>query len=177
MNYSTDINTNYDNNQYNGRIDIMGPNIEQFQLFDNPLTNSKQITSYDDALNGNWEQNTLSKAYFSKENIQIIQNGIRAGVYKSTNGLHNIAPQDETTLKIIMRSIFLQNAVNRNDHIKEQIIELNNLVYQDTIPRIVSEIKAYIKYKNDVSTLAVPHDRPAYVNTKGDKQLELKRFF
>ena len=29
----------------------------------------------------------LSKAYFSKENIQIIQNGIRAGVYKISKNL------------------------------------------------------------------------------------------
>ena len=34
-----------------------------------------------------------------------------------------------------------------------------------------------MKYKNDVSTLAVPQDRPAYVNTKGDNSLELKPFF
>jgi hypothetical protein len=178
MNYSTDINTNYKkDNLYNGRIDIMGPNIEQFQLFDNPLTNSKQPSSYTDALNGNMETSILSKTFFSKENIQILQNGIRAGVYKYSNGLYNIAPQDETTLKIIMRSVYLQNSVNRPDHIKEQIINLNNIVYKETIPKVLGEIEAYMKYKNDVSTLAVPQDRPAFISSKGDKQLELKHFF
>jgi hypothetical protein len=174
MNYSTDINTNYQNN---GRIDIMGPNIDQFQLFDNPLTNSKQPSSYNDALNGNMETSTLSKAFFSKQNIQILQNGIRAGIFKTSNGQYNIAPQDETTLKIIMRSTYLQNSVNRPDHIKEQITQLNNIVYQYAIPKILGEIDAYIKYKKDVSSLAIPQDRPAFVSAKGDKQLELKPFF
>lgn len=178
LTYSPNINNDYKmNEQNNGRIDINGPNIQQFQLFDNPLTNNKNITSYDDALNGNWISNTLSKAFFSKENIQIIQNGIRAGVYKSSNGLYNIGPQDETNLKIIMRSIFLQNAANIPHHITEQIKELNNLIYEYSIPKILGEASAYMKYKNDVSTLAVPQDRPAYVNTKGDNSLELKPFF
>jgi hypothetical protein len=176
-NYSPNINNDYKmNSQNNGRIDIMGPNIQQFQLFDNPLTN-KNSSSYNDALNGNWVSNNLSKAFFSQKNIQIIQNGIRAGVYKSSNGVYNIGPQDETNLKIIMRSIFLQNAVNNPTHIPEQIKELNILVFEYSIPKILGEAESYMKYKNDVSTLAVPQDRPAYMNSKGDKQLELKHFF
>lgn len=175
MEYSPNIENN--NSSNNGRLDIMGPAMDQFQLFDNPLTNSKNGGAYTDALNGNWVSNYLSKAFFSKENIQIIQNGIRAGVYNASHGKYNIAPQDETNLKIIMRSIFLQNAVNNPNNITGQIAELNHLIYQDAIPRILNEAKSYIKYKQDVSSLAVPNDRPAYVNSKGDKSLELKPFF
>lgn len=160
----------------NGRIDIMGPNIDQFQLFDNP---SRKVgaTSYVDAMNGNWDDSYLSKAFFSSQNYQIIQNGIRAAVYKMSNGQFNIAPQDETNLKIIMRSIFLQFATNQPTHITEQIQELNQLVINDCAPKIMGEAQAYMKYKQDVSTLALPQDRPKYVNNKGDKQLELKRWF
>ena len=132
MNTNTISNINYTNN-YNGRIDIMGPNIDQFQLFDNPNNNYKNITSYKDALNGNWTTSLLSKAFFSKENIIILQNGIRAGVYRATGGLYSIGPQDETTLKVIMRSIYLQYSINNPNNITQQISELNNLVYEYAI--------------------------------------------
>ncbi len=67
-------------NSTNGRIDIMGRNINQFSLFDKiPLNN--EASSFHDAMTGNFQDSTLSNAYFSKENMQIIQNAIRAGVY------------------------------------------------------------------------------------------------
>ena len=66
--------------------------------------------------------------FFSAENIQIIQNSIKAGVYHSSNGQHVIGNQDEDTLKIIMRSIFLQLSANLQTNIMEQVNELNKLV-------------------------------------------------
>ena len=161
-------------NQANGRVNILGDNNKyQFTLFDNP----GKPSGYQDALVGNWKDNMLSKAFFSPENEKIIQNGIRAGVYKRSSGRYVVAPQDETNLKIIMRSIFLQNAKNIPTHITEQIAELNQHVLDYCISNVFSEASAYIKYRNDVSTLAVPLKRPAFISVKGDKQLEFKRFF
>ena len=45
----------------------------------------------------------ISDLYFSKENIQIIQNGLRAGVYKKSNGSYVIDEQNHDELMIIMR--------------------------------------------------------------------------
>lgn len=166
-----------DNNIQNGRVNISGPIMNQFQLFDNPGVNLNDTTSYQGALTGNWNDNLLSKAFFSKDNIIIIQNGIRAGVNKMSNGRFNVAPQDETNLKIIMRSIFLQFAKNNHIPIPQQIKELNRLVLNYCIPNVHNEAEGYIKYKNDVSTLPVPQQRPAFVSNKGDKVLELKPWF
>tara|TARA_Y100000782_G_scaffold3214_1_gene3642 strand:+ start:8464 stop:8967 length:504 start_codon:yes stop_codon:yes gene_type:complete len=163
-------------NTQNGRINIMGPTKNQFELFDNPGQSYDGVTSYKDAVNGNWNETALSKTFFCKGNIHIIQNAIRAGVYRMSNGRYNVAPQDLTNLKIIMRSIFLQNAVNRPTDITGQIKKLNSLVLEYCIPNVFNEADAYIKYKNDVSTLAVPLKRPAHVSNKGDKVLELKPF-
>lgn len=161
----------------NGRLDITGPPIDQFQLFLNPGTNYNENSSYNDALTGNWNDSVLSQAFFSSQNIQIIQNGIRALVFKLSNGRYNIAPQDDTNLKIIMRSIFLQYASNLPHHITEQIISLNQLVYDYAVPNILKEVEAYLKYKRDVSTLAEPMKRPAFSTNKGDKQLEQRPGF
>lgn len=156
----------------NGRVNIINvPNNSVFSLYDKiPVGN----TSYSDALTGNWTSSLLSKAYFSAENIQIIQNGIKAYVYNNSSGKYIISKQNEDTLKIIMRSIFLQHAKNRPDKIPDQIEKLNNIVVGYCGPKVLDEAEGYINYKRDISTLAVPMIRP--VSTYHSNTLENKNF-
>ncbi len=159
----------------NGRVDILQPNTNTlFSMFDKIPAND--CVSYKDAMQGNWTDSPLSKAFFSKQNFQIIQNGLRAGVYKMSNNRFVIGQQSCDNLKMIMRSIFLQHSANMPDNIPEQINGLNNLVLEYSIPKLFSEATAYLKYKHDASTLVVPLSRPvlAYSN---DKTLELKPCF
>ena len=118
----------------------------------------------------------LSQAFFSRENIQIIQNGIRAGVYKRSNGQYVIGPQDCDSLKIVMRSVFLQYSANQMTNIPQQIEELNKIVLNYCIQQVYSEAQGYMKYVDDVSTLVVPLAHPVQSSTN-DKQLELKSWF
>jgi len=159
----------------NGRLDILGPNtMNQFALFDKIPNND--CSSFNDAMIGNSTESSLSIAFFSKNNIQIIQNAIRAGVYEVSNQQYVIDNQNCDTLKVIMRSVFLQSAVNRPDNITEQIQALNNLVVEYCVKHVYSEAQAYINYKRDVSTMYHPIDRPAQVDVD-DKTLELKPWF
>jgi hypothetical protein len=109
------------------------------------------------------------------KNVRIIQNGIRAGVYKMSNEKYIIDTQNHDSLNVIMRAIYLQNSLNMPDNVTEQIENLNKIVIQYCVPRIFGEVQGYVKYKEDASTLAVPLDKPMSVYT--DKTLELKRFF
>ena len=158
---------------YNGRINIIDKNNNNNKIFN---VQDNVSSSYNEALTGTLECSTLSKAFFSKENMQIIQNSIRANVYKLSNNTHIIDQQDSTNLKIIMRAIFLQYTRSLSDNITNQIIDLNNIVVNHCVPKILTEIDAYIKYKNDVSTLVVPIDRPVQTDFKY-KTNEFKRFF
>ena len=117
----------------------------------------------------------LSETYFSLENIEIIQNAIRANIYEKTNKKYIIDKQDYDQLKIIMRSIFLQNSLHQNNNIKEQITSLNEIVIDYCVPKVYSELMAYIKYKEDITTLAVPMNHPIHLSV--DKTVELNRFF
>jgi hypothetical protein len=159
----------------NGRLDILTPPIQdQFALYDkNPV---HQCVTYRDALNGIWENTPLSNAFFSKENMQIIQNGIRAGVYQRSRGKYVIGEQDCDTLRIIMRTIYLQNAANAPTDIREQIIELNELVFEYCVPRVHGEAEGYIQYKRDVSNMYTPIAHPNFSDYK-HKTLELKPWF
>ena len=155
----------------NGRVDIInktqGPDISNlFAMYDKIPAN--QCATFREPTLGQWDETSLSRSYFSKENIQIIQNGIRSGVYEKSNGQYVIGPQDCDPLKIIMRSVFLQNAANQSQNISGQITELNKIVLDYCIHHVYSEAQGYMKYLYHVSTLAVPMATPI-VESQKDK--------
>jgi hypothetical protein len=123
-----------------------------------------------------WTDTYLSKAFFSQQNIQILQNGIRAGVYQKSNGQYTIAPQDCDSLKIVMRSVYLQNAANQPNNITQQVFELNKIVLNYCIQQVYSEAQGYLKYIDDASTLVVPIAHPVMTDNS-DRELEFKTWF
>jgi len=159
----------------NGRVDILGPSIEQrFSMSDRiPVS---QCTSFRDAMKGNWNNTALSDTFFSAENIQIIQNGIRAGVYNKSNNQYVVGEQNCDELKIVMRSIFLQYSQNLPANIPQQIAALNKLVLDYCVKAVYGQAQGYMKYKFDASTLVVPIALPIMSKTN-DKQLLLKKWF
>ena len=159
----------------NGRVDILGDNVmDCFQLYDK-IPVSAGDTYYRTALTGNWDNDTLSDAFFSEENMNIIQNGLRAGVYKESKGRFLIGKQDKDPLKMIMRSIFLQHSKNLPNNITQQITQLNHLVLEYAIPQVTGEAIGYVKFKSDASTMYTPIQRPT--STYYSKTLELKPWF
>jgi len=156
----------------NGRVDILNAS-NNTKSYDN--TPKVYTSSFKDALTGILENSTLSTAYFSVQNQQIIQNGIRAGVYKLSNNKYVIAQQRDTDIKIVMRTVYLNHCEHKNENIKGQIEKLNQHVFDFCIPRIYSEAQGYVNYLRDASTLVVPMARPIYTST--NKTLELKPFF
>jgi hypothetical protein len=160
----------------NGRVDIMSPNTNLlFSMSDRMSVN--KVSDFRDAMTGNWYDTCLSTAFFSAQNIKIIQNGIRVGVYQKSNHQYIIDNQNEDELKIIMRSIFLQNSKNLATNIPQQISALNQMVFDYAINQVYGESEGYMKYKRDASTLVVPLALPILSSTKSTKQLELKRWF
>jgi hypothetical protein len=159
----------------NGRVDIKTPNTSDlFKMYDK--IPAHQCTTFRNPTEGIWNDTVLSQVFFSRENVQIIQNGIRAGVYKRSNNQYIIGPQDCDSLKIIMRSVFLQHASNLPNNIPEQIAELNKIVLNYCIQQVYSEAQGYMKYIDDVSTLAVPIAHPVQASNTG-REIEFKTWF
>ena len=162
-------------NQFNGRVNIVQPNTNT--LFDmRDKIPAKQITSYRNPTTGIFDNTPLITEFFSKNNIEKIQNGIMQGVYHKSNNKFKIGYQDEDTLKIIMRSIYLQYSVNRPNEIPEQIQCLNNMVLDYCVDQVYNDAKTYIQYLYDASTLVVPMTHPV-LSYSDDKQLEFKSWF
>jgi len=163
------------NQNFNGRVDIKNPDTNNlFALYDKIPAN--QCATFRNATEGLWDETQLSKLFFSQENIQILQNGIRAGIYKISNGQYVIGDQDCDSLKIVMRSVFLQYAANQPTNFQQQISALNKIVLDYCIQQVYGEAQGYMKYVSDVSTLVVPIAHPVMAN-ENDRQLEFKRWF
>lgn len=164
---------NIDKTLYNGRVNLIQTDTKnQFALYDKiPV----KVDAFTDALNGNIYNTALSDSFFCKQNIQSIQDQIRFAIYNVSQKQFIIDEQDIDALKIIMRSIFLQNSLNLKCNIKGQIKTLNQLVLNYCVPQIYGELKGYIKFKEDISTLATPMARPTM--TKQSKQLLMKPWF
>jgi hypothetical protein len=168
-------NNNNNNNSANGKVDILGPNIStKFSMMDKIPINTN--TNYQNVLTGNFERTRLSDTYFSLQNIQIVQNAIRKGVYDKSNQQILVDNQPQDQIVTVMRSMYLQNSKNLDTNIRGQIEELNSYVVNYCVNNIYSEAVAYLKYKHDASTMHMPMNAPLYSN-KTNKTLEQKPWF
>jgi hypothetical protein len=165
-------------NTSNGRINLVptAPNIQNlFAMYDKIPAN--QSVTFRESVNGIWSETTLSTAFFSLENMQIIQNGIRKGVYEKSQGRFLIAPQDVNSLKVIMRSIFLQNSSNQNVNIVSQIKQLNDIVLKYCVEQVYGEAQGYMNYLRDVSSAPEPMAPPVMDYTESRRTHKMNPWF
>lgn len=162
--------------QSNGRVNIMTPDISTIFAMQDRIPVGTNDVDFRGAMTGNWYDTSLSDAFFSGRNIQIIQNGIRAGVYNRSNGQYVVGEQSRDELLIVMRSVFLQYSKNQPNNVKQQIDFLNRLVLDYAIGQVYGEAQGYIKYKYDASNMYEPIARPV-MSTTNDKQLLLNKWF
>lgn len=131
----------------------------------------------DEAMRGTGiDPSSLSRLFFSKMNFDALQDGIRYLVFKQSKGEFTISNQSKDDLLTVMRSIFLQNSRNLEIDLVAQTKELNGLVLEFCVPRIMSEIRMYKSYREEIQTLPVPMNRSTSESVKGTKSVEFKGF-
>jgi len=163
------------NTNTNGRINIMGPNIStKFSMMDKIPLNTR--TDYTNVLTGTFERNSLSDTFFSQNNIEVIQNGIKQGVYDRSNSKIIVGNQPPDQIVSVMRSMFYQHSKNLDTNISQQVQELNNYVLKFCINNVYVEAVAYLKYREDASRMHMPMSAPIH-SSKTDKTLEMKPWF
>lgn len=153
--------------KYNGRVNTLEINENpdaRFDMYERIAVKNK-ATEYRQPLLNDFETSSLSQAFFSKENVQIVQNGLRAGVYKLSGSKQIVvSPQNIDVLKTIMRHMFIQYAQFLPDNIPKQIERLNTSVWEYAVPSVYAEAMGYLKYLQDTSSLVVPIDLPKQVD-------------
>jgi hypothetical protein len=137
----------------------------------------RQSTSFqNEALKSNTAGNQLTSVYFSKKNIDALQDAIRYQVYIRSGKQFVIDKQSETELKVVMRSIYLEYSRNMTFDIVGQVRELNGKVLEFCVDKILAEIRMYLHYRQDINTTLQPLDRSVSTTTAGSKTLFLKEF-
>lgn len=146
---------------YNGRVHLLDDSDPTIRMkMTEKITLKNKATEYRDALSGLQEESVLSKVYFSEGNIQILQNGLRVGVYEMSNSKLIIPPQNIDNLKIIMRSIYLQYAKHSTtESVTKQVELLNKYVLDYAVHAVYNEAQGYLNYLRDQSTLVMPMER------------------
>lgn len=160
----------------NGRVDLMS----SFPSLEIPAYQQRSVrndTFRSEATTGQTKANDLSNLYFSENNIEALQQGIRYRVYVETNGKYTIGRQSDQELKVVMRSIYFQHSKNLSQDIVGQVRELNAKVLEWTVPEILSNLKQFEAYRRDASSLPVPLDRAPLLTMRGSKSLELTTSF
>jgi len=153
----------------NGRVTLTDNNMKDMKMIDknNETMNNFQV----EALYGIQETSKLNQLFFSKKNMDIIQNMIRYNVYIKSDNKYIIDRQSDIELEIVMRSIYLQHSPNRPDKIKEQIEYLNKLVADWCTEQIIPEVQQYYGYIKEIEYMPVPMDLPLNLSSKGSRSL------
>lgn len=158
----------------NGRINLIQPDTGAlFRMYDRGSTTQ---LPFKHPTVGILDNTGLMDVFFSAANITKLQRGIQDGVFNMSRGTYRIGFQDEETLCIIMRSIFLQYSKNIPNDIPSQVETLNRRVLDYCIKQVYSEATGYMKYLTDVSSMYTPMDHPILAYPE-DKTLELKKWF
>lgn len=158
------------NSQFqNGRVTLTQGEVKDMKMIDkeNETMNNFQV----EALYGIQETSVLNQLFFSKKNMDNVQNMIRYNVYEKSNKKFIIDKQSDIELEIIMRSIYLQHSVNLPNKIKEQIMYLNDLVKNWCTEQIIPEVNQYIGYMKEIEYMPVPIDLPLNLSSKGSRSL------
>jgi hypothetical protein len=157
----------------NGRINtLQNANYAMYALFEDGKDKISQFSR--EAIIGVHQQTPLNDLFFSRQNIEALQVGIKNMVALRSNGEFIIGKQSEVELQVVMRAIYLKHAKHLETNLLEQVRELNGHIIEFCVPRIIEEIRMFNYYKKDISNLPVPLERGQFSSSKGLRTLETK---
>ena len=157
-----------------GRINV---DDSSFQTYKMTPDAPKNVDLENDAIKGVFSSTPLIKLFFSRFNINLLQEGLKSMVFKKSCGKYVIGNQSEDELLMIMRAIFLEHGNHIGFGEKKQVLELNSKVLLYSVPRIISSIEQYYLYLKDISEGPSYWDRNGKATSiKGERSLENTRW-
>lgn len=139
------------------------------------LTEPNQVTDdyvYWDIIKNFQERNPLIDSFFSRRNLNHLQNLLIQMIHHKSNGQYMISRQSDPELLTIMRSIYIKTATNphsQGKQLRNEICKLNKNVLDWAVPRIFGNIQQYIGYARDRENKIIPQSYPQYTSSAGTK--------
>ncbi len=154
----------------NGRvINLTGTEVKDFPMF--TQNNNKKDNYKFEALKHIQTNSRLSLVFFSNDNLDRLQNMIRYNVWVKSDKQFVIGKQSDIELELVMRAMYLQHARNLDCNIPEQVQELDDMVVNFCVPKIINEVIQYNGYLQQLEYLPIPEDRPTNMSSKGTRTL------
>jgi hypothetical protein len=162
-----------------GRIFLQPPDmIKRLEMYDRIPVRDRCVDFREGIIGQNREASLLSDTFFLPQNVQIIQNAIRAGVYKRSNENYVIAPIDGDKIEAMMRTVFDTHSRNLPNNITEQVEALNELVVRRGIEEAYNNAVSYQKYLRDAKAgPVVPLPFPVASYDSSRRAHEMKPWF
>jgi len=125
-------------------------------------------------LKGIQQESELSIAFFSTQNINLIQAKIRYSIFnKSGKKIGNQSPEE---LMTVMRSVYLQNSKNQSLNIATQVQELNSIVLVFCVKEIYALLEQQMMYLKEINGPRQIMDHSVNMSSAGSKQLMPNHF-
>jgi len=117
------------------------------------------------------EQTPLNRRFFSRKNLDVLQDRIRSGI-KTSMG-YDISRQSDDQLLIAMRALYMQHGNHNPTNVDAELERLNGIVIAEVLPGIAGGVRAYLGYVRDASRIPPPLERSVNTSVKGSKTFEL----
>jgi len=157
----------------NGRVDL---NQQIYSDFVSRGESNRLFDYTSDAVKGNVAADPVADLFFSRENIGLVQLGLKNMVLNHSCGKRRIGDQSMEELLQVMRAVYLQDALHQPYDYKGQVRRLNETVLRYCVPRILNEMEMHDTYLNELSRQPAPMKYGESTSVTGSKFLELKRF-
>ena len=116
------------------------------------------------------QPNVLNTAFFSTDNVQLIQKALQDAVRKELNV--NIDRQNDRDLLVIMRAVYGTTQVT-SETIAKQVQRLNSSVLSHILPQVITGVKSYQYFQKDQVSPVIPLSHGIATSSKGNNTLEL----
>lgn len=113
------------------------------------------------------QQNPLADAFFSKANLDTIQNELIRQVYIASRGKYKIGPQSVAELSQICFGTYYEFATFEPNNIRGQVDKLNKIVIGRSVPVILTNLQQQLSYVKDASEMYTPVPLPVSTSSKG----------
>ena len=178
----TSTSQQFPNIKPNGRVpNMLDPALQELAARQYSLYEDKAVLPGSDVrqeLIGHIHSATpLNSAFFSRSNIDYIQQAIQDQVFSMSGNKHRIDRQSDDDVKLIMRSYYMTYGRNNPNTVAADLADLNARVVGYSSAKIFSELDFYLFYRKDISEFAAPIANPMDVHVKGTRTGELKSFF
>jgi len=172
MNYSNGVYAPYTRYEFTG---VNAGATPEFNLYKDDIVSEKKVNYAALATKGIFDcdnETEVGHVFFSKENMRRLHKAIKEEVTVRTNNNFSLdVEQDESSLLIAMRAIFLQYGRFLPYNIVRQVKRLNRQVVNNIVPDMVTLIKQSYGYEKEINKPLQPIPRPLNVNNRGRKTL------